>query len=591
MAHAPLLVERRHRLRAQILAAARAHRLDRHSSRPPGGSPPRPSRRPGSPRRRCGRPRADGKDRPRASPSAPARAAPPSRRRARRQFPPARAPPRRCRKRPSLRPTMPADRPRRRCASAPAPRRRGTPRSRRDARARRCAPRSAPRRAPAARAASPRSARRSCVRNAGARFCVVDRARPRRHRVGIGEEPLHQRDRPRRRRHHLPRPRAEPQPELQHVPCRLGVAPLRQLVAPGDVELRSAQALRIFRRERQRHRAVRQLQPPLRADPLRLSAPSPVEAQEPGGAVDHHLAHVGDRLADQRDAPGRRVAPSPCVPSTRALTHSAPARVLPAPRPPSISHVVQSPSGGSWSGRAAFLVQSREIRPLLRRASSLQDAPNLSSRSLRRASLRSISASSQAGSSRKSYPASCFFVSRAFAAFSFRFDRILISSARQSSVSVRAFASVMPSSASRFSSMATPTTRSLFNFSCSASAPAGTRRGSFPGFGDRRARRPSFRDPPRARVVHREPEALADRTGRSRSTAHRPAAPRPNRRRRAALRVPSPPSPAPRALPPPLCASRAHSHLPRLPGDLSAEARQARTEAHRAKPGLPGEAL
>ena len=34
-------------------------------------------------------------------------------------------------------------------------------------------------------------------------------------------------------------------------------------------------------------------------------------------------------------------------PSTSARTHSAPARVLPAPRPPMTTHVRQSPSGGS----------------------------------------------------------------------------------------------------------------------------------------------------------------------------------------------------------------------------------------------------
>jgi len=35
-------------------------------------------------------------------------------------------------------------------------------------------------------------------------------------------------------------------------------------------------------------------------------------------------------------------------PSTIDLTHSAPARVLPAPRPPMQTQVRQSPSGGSW---------------------------------------------------------------------------------------------------------------------------------------------------------------------------------------------------------------------------------------------------
>ena len=53
----------------------------------------------------------------------------------------------------------------------------------------------------------------------------------------------------------------------------------------------------------------------------------------------------------------------------RALTHSAPARVLPEPRPPSISQVVQSPSDGSCSGRAQ-LRQSNQ-----RRSTSASDRP------------------------------------------------------------------------------------------------------------------------------------------------------------------------------------------------------------------------
>ena len=32
------------------------------------------------------------------------------------------------------------------------------------------------------------------------------------------------------------------------------------------------------------------------------------------------------------------------------MIHSAPARVLPAPRPPSMIHAVQSPGGANWSG-------------------------------------------------------------------------------------------------------------------------------------------------------------------------------------------------------------------------------------------------
>jgi hypothetical protein len=74
-----------------------------------------------------------------------------------------------------------------------------------------------------------------------------------------------------------------------------------------------------------------------------------------------------------------------------------------------------------------------------------------------------------------------FFFSRALAAFSFRVDRILISWARQSSVSVRAFPSVNPSSASRFSSMAEPMATSLFSLNSSFSSRTGLCPISVPG--------------------------------------------------------------------------------------------------------------
>ena len=47
--------------------------------------------------------------------------------------------------------------------------------------------------------------------------------------------------------------------------------------------------------------------------------------------------------ATRRDRP----AESGIAPSTCARIHSAPARVLPAPRPPRITQVCQSPSGSS----------------------------------------------------------------------------------------------------------------------------------------------------------------------------------------------------------------------------------------------------
>ena len=145
---------------------------------------------------------------------------------------------------------------------------------------------------------------------------------------------LQQRDRPRRGGDHLPRPLAKAQPELQHIERCFGMAPLGELIEPGGGKLRPAQTFLIFRREHLRHRAVRPFQPPPRRDPLRPLV-VPIKREQAGDALDHHLAHIVLGLADQRDA--RRG-----IVDRTLRTHSAPARVLPAPRPPSISQVVQS---------------------------------------------------------------------------------------------------------------------------------------------------------------------------------------------------------------------------------------------------------
>ena len=72
-------------------------------------------------------------------------------------------------------------------------------------------------------------------------------------------------------------------------------------------------------------------------------SPRAMHGEQAGDALDHHLAHVVLGLADQRD---RRACPlgGGKRRDARAMprTHSAPARVLPAPRPPSISQVVQA---------------------------------------------------------------------------------------------------------------------------------------------------------------------------------------------------------------------------------------------------------
>src|SRR5690606_18588721 len=92
----------------------------------------------------------------------------------------------------------------------------------------------------------------------------------------------------------------EPQSELQHVEGGFHAAPFAKFVAPGGTELRPAQTFRIVRRERIGDRAVSPFQPAPRRLPLR-PFPARVNAEHSGNALDHHLAHIGERLADERD--------------------------------------------------------------------------------------------------------------------------------------------------------------------------------------------------------------------------------------------------------------------------------------------------
>jgi hypothetical protein len=132
---------------------------------------------------------------------------------------------------------------------------------------------------------------------------VVGGARPAHRHGGIGEQPLEQRDRPWRRGDHLTRKSSEPQAELQHVPGVLGMAPLGELVGPGGVELRPAQRVRVLGGKGHRDGAARPFEPPTRRRPGRPLIRR-VQRQEPGRPLDHDLAHIGERLADERDAAG-----------------------------------------------------------------------------------------------------------------------------------------------------------------------------------------------------------------------------------------------------------------------------------------------
>ena len=62
--------------------------------------------------------------------------------------------------------------------------------------------------------------------------------------------------------------REETQAELQHVPSVLRLAPFRQLVHPGGIELRPAQGLWLMRAVGRRGRPVGPDQPPTRRLPF-----------------------------------------------------------------------------------------------------------------------------------------------------------------------------------------------------------------------------------------------------------------------------------------------------------------------------------
>ena len=132
---------------------------------------------------------------------------------------------------------------------------------------------------------------------------VVARRRPRHHAGRILDQPFQQRCRARRGGDQLPRLRAEPQAELQHVEGVLRIAPLRHLVGPRAGKLRPAQALRVLGGKRLRDLAVAPFQPFSRRQPGRPLVPA-MHRQQSGDALDHHLAHVMLGLADQRDTRG-----------------------------------------------------------------------------------------------------------------------------------------------------------------------------------------------------------------------------------------------------------------------------------------------
>ena len=288
--------------------------------------------------------------------------------------------------------------PRRRAASSIAQRPERA--RRRRSRTRRRAP---PARGSTRRSAPSRASRKPgarCIRFAavGARVTAVPGAASSSSSSGVPR---------RRRRHHRPRPRPEPQRELQHVPGVARLLPLADLVAPGAVELRPAQALGIARRENLRHRAVRPDQPPPASPATRAAGPA---ASRPGSRRRRRPSPPAPRRASRRPGrPGNIVPGSPGLPpSTCARIHSAPARVLPAPRPPRMTQVVQSPSGGSWCPSAqCSKSQGRDIRAF---GLNVSRKPSSSPAAAQTASLATISARAASRSSAMPAPPSVALV-------------------------------------------------------------------------------------------------------------------------------------------------------------------------------------
>ena len=175
--------------------------------------------------------------------------------------------------------------------------------------------------------------------NAGDRCSAFSsRAGARQRGRGIGHQPLEQRDRPRRGGDHLPRPLAKAQPELQHVESRVGMAPLGELVGPGGAELRAAQAFRILRRKGFRHRAVRPF-----ADAGATKSRSAARARLCAARRPETPSIITSRTSCSVSPTSAMRPTARSVysrsPSASPRTHSAPARVLPAPRPPRMSQV------------------------------------------------------------------------------------------------------------------------------------------------------------------------------------------------------------------------------------------------------------
>ena len=192
------------------------------------------------------------------------------------------------------------------------------------------------------------SARRSRSRKPGARLSALSAVRhPRHRRQRIGQQPLHQPRRARRRRRHLPRP-------CRRAAARTAACPRPLPRAAICRPRRTRPAANCGPRNRSGSRARHQLRLVAVRPEQRVAAPVEVRAfvvadEWPAGRFRPRPSPPAPVPSSRRPARSARRDPGSAA---RARTHSAPARVLPEPRPPRISQVVQSPSGGSCSGRA-----------------------------------------------------------------------------------------------------------------------------------------------------------------------------------------------------------------------------------------------
>ncbi len=117
--------------------------------------------------------------------------------------------------------------------------------------------------------------------------------------------------------------------------------PLAEFVAPGMIELRAAQAFRVFGEK------ICAIVP--FAKTIRRRLASKIGR---GRGATARMPETPSTITS-RASPSVSATSAIRSPGVRASssTHSAPARVLPAPRPPIISQHRQSPSGGTCAGR------------------------------------------------------------------------------------------------------------------------------------------------------------------------------------------------------------------------------------------------